>query len=549
MLCNFARPIAMAQVDKETIVVLCKEQPDVLYRVTLDRVTERPYVRTCKIGQDLVSITSGNNGNFFALGSCRSSIYIYDDSLSVITTHGLSKMDRVMHMSYERESKELYVALRSEENKVRCDIYSVTSEYKLLYKEGYLLDQSEVSGIIRMRSWIVISDRKKDELVAFDPDSGVRRLLAKHGRNGRGYVRRPGSIRRYKDGFLVVDQANYVVQTYDADCKFVEQCGGKGNGIYGFDLPSDLLLIGESFVIADMNNDRLVRYSLQKPEEPTVIVSREFCPGKLSRPTSFLKHEGEIYICDRGNDAIQVLDLDLRPLWHLKDKWDFALSKPSAIQLMRVEKQILLAVLSRPDLGNATLSLIDPYARKLIRSKEMCMLSSPQGMIRIDEDRLCVMDSLNRRARLFDCSFRQIAELDLADIASEERFLCRVPSVVDGEVWFSDYHSDKFVAIDKSFDNSRSFVVPAKRFKMKHIRKVIKEGDAYFVIGRGERDLAVAYDELSSGRVIFPDCKLSNSAVDMIFHNGDTYILQKEVDAIVKSSLIELQQTWLKTSI
>lgn len=535
--CSFARPVCLAKVHSGSVIVLCQGQQNLLYFLSASNGLINSDLSSRRIEHNLVSITSGRGDFFFALKDCRHVIFIYNRFFKVVGTHSLVDAETVTHISYDKETDELFVASYGHEGHSKLRVYSILENKEFLCREEHVLNQEEISGIIKFGSYFIISDKKRSELIELNILGDSRKVLAKYGRDGQGFVREPGVLRKYRDGFLVIDQNNYLVQYYSFDGKFVAQYGGKSSTIGGFDLPSDLLVDGDRFLVADMNNDRLVHYKYQELDAPTVVFSREFCPGKLSRPTSFIFHQNKIYISDRSNNIIQILDLNLNPAGHIDGFQDYPFSRPTSIQTIHSNGKTLLAVLSRPDISPPILALIDPDTHKTFRAEEMKMLSSPQGMITVDLDKLCVMDTLNRTARLFDSNLRQLAELNLAEISGNERFLCRVPSIVDGEIWFSDYHSELFVVVNFQFSKARNFSLSASNFKMDHIRKIIKHKNTYFIIGRGEKNLAVVVGDLISGKVIFPHDHLVDSVVDLCFVDNDIYILQKENDGICRCAI------------
>lgn len=520
--------------------MLCQGQHDLLYRLSVCDGSSEPDLTSKHIEYSIVSITTGGDDFFFALKDCRSVIYTYDENFEAIGAHTLDVTETVTHISYDKESDELFVASTDNKNLSKLRIYSISNKKEFFLQEKFSINQDEISGIIKFDLRFIISDRKRSELVEFNITDRSRKVIAKYGRYGRGFVRAPGVLRKCRDGFLVIDQNNYLVQSFSSDGKFIAQWGGKSSAIGGFDLPSDLLVDGDVCLVADMNNDRLVHYNYQGFDAPLIRFSREFCPGKLSRPTSLVPYQKKIYISDRSNNIIQILDLELNPVGYIGGCQDYQFSRPSSVQKIYSNGRNILVALSRPDSASPTLSLIDLETHKTIRTEEMKMLSSPQGMITIDGDKLCLMDTLNRAARLFDSNICQLAEFNLADAAGNERFLCRVPSIVDDEIWFSDYHSEMFVAVNFQFSEARVFSLSASNYKMNHIRKILKYKNNYFVIGRGEKNLAIVFDDLISGEMIFPHAHFANSVVDLCFVDDYIYFLQKENDSICKCAIQEI---------
>jgi hypothetical protein len=201
-----------------------------------------------------------------------------------------------------------------------------------------------------------------------------------------------------------------------------------------------------------------------------------------------------------------------------------------------------LAVLSRnSNAAPPAISIIDIQEGKEILYKELPELSDPQGMVECGSEGLCVMDTLNRRAVLYDRNLNLILERNLAELSQFNQFLCRLPSIVDGQLYFCDYHNGNIVVLDNVFNHLKTFSIDMSRLRMSNIRKIEKVGQHFLVIGRGEEELAIIFNNLIFGEIFFFKKSIFSSVADVCFSSkGDAYFLLKERDTVLKYSMNEL---------
>jgi hypothetical protein len=371
----------------------------------------------------------------------------------------------------------------------------------------------------------------------------LKRKYANFGRDGNGYVRAPGVLVQIDNHLVVVDRDNYLVQFYSLQGVFKEQIGGKGTSINSFDLPRDVVNDGDLLIVADMNNDRLLSYKYSNETWVACLgFERSYLPGKLSRPISIKYILNKIYIADRSNGRVQIFDENLTYVSHYPASPNLLFKQPISLCYLEIESKYCLAVLSRnSNAAPPAISIIDIQEGKEILYKELPELSDPQGMVECGSEGLCVMDTLNRRAVLYDRNLNLILERNLAELSQFNQFLCRLPSIVDGQLYFCDYHNGNIVVLDNVFNHLKTFSIDMSRLRMSNIRKIEKVGQHFLVIGRGEEELAIIFNNLIFGEIFFFKKSIFSSVADVCFSSkGDAYFLLKERDTVLKYSMNEL---------
>ena len=112
------------------------------------------------------------------------------------------------------------------------------------------------------------------------------------------------------------------------------------------------------------------------------------------------------------------------------------------------EDSIYIALMTRGDQNkNIYLSLYDEIGDNKLRMN-FNFLNDPQGMISIFNKSLCISDTLNRRGLLLGRNLEVIKSINLSEIAQDERYLCRVPSLIEDMIFFPDYHTGITIVTD-----------------------------------------------------------------------------------------------------
>ena len=248
-----------------------------------------------------------------------------------------------------------------------------------------------------------------------------------------------------------------------------------------FDLPSSLVSIDHNnFLIADMNNDRLVNVNYDSLKR-NVVFKRNFKESLLARPVSMTQLNKKLFVADRDNDTVQVFDKDLNQINLITDKF---LKKPTAVSRIMCEGSMYIAILTRGDQNkNIYLSLYDVIGAKKLRMN-FNFLNDPQGMISIFNKSLCISDTLNRRGLLIGPNLEVIKTINLSEFAEDKRYLCRVPSLIKDRIFFPDYHTGITIVTDIYLNYIKKIRINLNNLNLLNIRKIFKIDDYFLILGK-----------------------------------------------------------------
>ncbi len=541
---KFSRPSSIATIGGNYLFCKCEQDDKGLYFFHINHGGILNLIGKVYTRESLLFIKSGGENFFFGVGVCESKIYFYDIDLNELGSYAFSPNSKITAIKYDKKFQKFLVAVSVGDSSSNINICSINSELSVDIEAVYKISSGNIAGLLFIDLFtLIISDCATNEIYFYDISRAKRNIIANFGRDGNGYVRAPGALAQFKNQFVVIDRDNYLVQFFSMQGVFKEQIGGKGISINSFDLPLDVVIEENLMIIADMNNDRLLIFKYSNEGWNGYLgFERGFSAGTLSRPVSVRCILNNIYIADRSNGRVQVFDEDLAYVGHFPTNSNLLYKQPTSLCYLEIKSKSCLAILSRnSNSGSPAISIIDTQTGDEIICKELPELSDPQGMVESGAGTLCVMDTLNRRAVLYDENCNLIKQCNLAKFAQFDRFLCRVPSVIGEELYFCDYHNGIVVVLNKELKYLRTFEIDMSRLKMSNIRKIEKIGKNYLVIGRGEEELAIISDDLMVGDVSFFDKSTFFSVADVCFSSkGDAYFLLKERDTILKYSMSEL---------
>lgn len=308
---RFKRPVGLASFTDGEIACLCAFSNQLLWLISLgSNGTHHVTLRTVK-GRGISQIRSCSHNRIIGLSECKKYIVAIDrKDMSCKDIHIAESGVTFEWISSSCSSSCIYVGLR---------VNSTGREYVQVLKEkqnGILFELERIRPPLRAVSdaleleggGLLIASEKESEVAVWNPGRNELITIAKRGRDGFGYTRSPKSLFKWKGYYGFIDQDNYLIQLFNQVGNYLSQIGGKGTSRDRFDMPQSCIVCDDQLVIADMNNDRIVTLSEEQSLafKASVVLSRVFSPGVLSRPISGVAIDELVYICDRDNDAIQV---------------------------------------------------------------------------------------------------------------------------------------------------------------------------------------------------------------------------------------------------
>ena len=534
---TFSRPQSLALISNNTILCKCASANNVLYSFKFHADSTLELTQVLYVDHQLSYIKSATNNFFLGVSKSGNTLLLLNQSCQVLANIILPDYVTITALEYRTSTSQLVLAFRSPRSNTLLAVYQLTDRYELINIETLPIASEYISGIYSLTdNKVILSDCAEHKVSLFNLETSSHSVFATYGRDGHGHVRCPLSICFLNDLIAILDQKNYLIQFYSSSGQFLHQFGGKGSSKDFLDLPSDIICLRNMLLIADTNNDRLVLLSdlLTKPSA-SVLYQRNFLPGKLSRPISIREYQGSIYIADRSNGVIQVFDKNLNYIRFYSGKDDEPLSSPTSLCLIEYESELCMATLTRTSRERCPAILLhNPTTGVLVAEQTFPELSDPQGMTEANSNQLCVMDTLNRRALLLDNSLAIIKTTNLSSYSEVPRFLCRVPSLIEGNYYFTDYHTGITVVLTPEFNHLQTFELPLDKLGMSYVRRLLKIFDNWIVIGRGTHSIALVQGDLLEGSFFTPKSSIYHSVVDLCFApTGLVYLLLKEDDSVV----------------
>ena len=182
---------------------------------------------------------------------------------------------------------------------------------------------------------------------------------------------------------------------------------------------------------------------------------------------------------------------------------------------------------------NIYLSLYDEIGDKKLRMN-FNFLNDPQGMISIFNKSLCISDTLNRRGLLLGRNLEVIKSINLSDIAQDERYLCRVPSLVEDMIFFPDYHTGITIVTDIYLNYIKKIRINLNTLNLLNIRKIFKIKDYFLILGKSNETNSpcIIVEDIFSEKDPYQINYDFNTPVDYIYFGKKHLLLDKESDAI-----------------
>lgn len=533
---NFSRPFSCAQFGVDKIAILCRDDKDGL--IILDIFNKNFYRKDLKLlGIDSINMLCGGPNNGLILYQKNSNKFIYLNNNFELEGEGISSNFFINVMFFCSSSNHLYCGLMNSDFDIeQYDVELFNSHYKFKLINRLSTRSKNIAGIQTISEHeLAYSSLESDSVSVLNIISGEEKIICKKGRNGEGLVRMPGALTKIETNLVISDRHNYLLQFIDSRGNFLSQIGGKGCEINKFDLVQDLLSISNNLIIADMNNDRVLMLN-SRHETPSLLLGRAFQVGILSRPTSICLHHKKLFICDRGNNVIQTFSLSGISNGIFPRNQKVIFDYPSAFWIEEVFGVPKAYILERGHLGLSKVVRFD-LSSEVREFQSIVDLKDAQGMVVTTTGEVVISDTLNHRAVRLTSSLEFISEIDLLKFSQNKDFLCRVPSLIGGYIYFPDHKSGLTLVFDSHLSYVKTINFELGKIDLYVLRRIVPYENDLLLLGRGTSIQLVDQATLKvKNSPIFS--RLNNIGInniaDILFYKDDIFVCDKENDRIIK---------------
>ena len=364
------------------------------------------------------------------------------------------------------------------------------------------------------------NESKKSYLCTTFHHNNIKTSEFKFDRSDKLGFRHPTSLVIKNDSFFILDSSNYSLKEYDiSSIKLKNSINGKGKLLHQFDRCNSMIQIDDGICLADMNNDRLLRF---KKNEFSIIFERQSYKDNLNRPVSFSKstRNKQQYLVSRDSNSIFLWNgRDWIYSGHIKD-----MTNKSLIGYEKVNKNNYFFFRG-----------YDSF-KIYVSTHSLKETEDIQELLSVDGD-IQDYDYNNGYLFILNTSFRSICKINLKDQSvfyfdignnlSKNESLCKGISYNDGELIVVGFYTGLVRSFKLDGILMDSFILP----KADDIyRKVIRlDSDIYLILSRKKVHL---YSKSKNQYIHDFSGYEWSSPTDAIIYKDDLFITNKECDRV-----------------
>ena len=162
---------------------------------------------------------------------------------------------------------------------------------------------NDFRGLVIHNNHVYVSDRDMHCIQVFDLELEFVRSIGSYGTE-KGEFDRPHDVKFDSAGNMyVAEYGNERVQIMDKNGDFrIDREGvGQATGLHVFK---------DKVYVSEFSGDSLVMYNTSDQSPKQIKATRGQGIGELRHPYCIASHDDKLYICDSGNDRVQVFHLD-----------------------------------------------------------------------------------------------------------------------------------------------------------------------------------------------------------------------------------------------
>jgi hypothetical protein len=369
----------------------------------------------------------------------------------------------------------------------------------------------------------------KNEIKLFNKNFKILKNL-----NKKNKLRHIKSIKFNNEVFAFCDYLSHKIHFFNDKFKYIESFGGKGTNQSRLDLPNHLDIFKNNFIISDLNNDRVLK--LVNKKKTNTLIKSKYSNGDFRRPIKILNKNNYLYVLDRDNCKLSILNKKLKFKFNIKIK-TFDDAKPNSFTFGEFKKKKCIAILYRFfDYKNKI--LIYNFSGKLISS---IMIKTKDAQdINYLKKKFVIADTLNRRLVLYNNEFRYIKSKKITSITKNNRALVKFVEIDENNhIYTADFDRCIILKFDENLNFTDKFNFNNFKREMSVIRYAHLLHNKLFIFSRNKYPIWVYNLKKKKFISKIGKYKLSNknfflqNPTSLVFDKKKMYIVDKENDKVI----------------
>ena len=173
-----------------------------------------------------------------------------------------------------------------------------------LINEKKTVKNNSFRGLVIHNNHVYVSDRDMHCIQVFDLELKFVRSIGSLGK-GKGEFNKPFDVKFDSAGNM------YVAEFRNQRVQIMDKSGNFNIDREGFGLPTGLLVFNDKVYISEYENDSLVMYKTSDQQSPMQTKATDGRGiGELRCPFCIASHDNKLYVCDFGNNRVQIFNLD-----------------------------------------------------------------------------------------------------------------------------------------------------------------------------------------------------------------------------------------------
>tara|TARA_B100000989_G_scaffold297678_2_gene284292 strand:+ start:48 stop:1655 length:1608 start_codon:yes stop_codon:yes gene_type:complete len=465
------------------------------------------------------------NGKFLEVDKKGRKIFVRNFFGNIIEQISLNKKNmKIECCFYDNETHKL-ILIESKYNKILLYDFNLNKSKSINFKKEIVLKDVCIEKFEKN----FLLSYNKNRLLLLDKNFRIFKNLDK-----KLKLRHIKSIKYNNNIFAICDYLSHQVKFFNHKLKYIESFGGKGSSQNKLDLPNHLDVHKNKLIISDLNNDRILK--IVTKEKANTLIKSEYINGDFRRPIKILKKNNYLYVLDRDNCKLSILNKKLRFVCNIKIK-TFNNAKPNSFTFGEFKKKECIAILYRFfDYRNKI--LIYNFSGKLVSTK--IIKTKDAQDINYLKKKFIVADTLNRRLNLYNDKFNLIKSKRITLLTKNKKALVKFVEIDQNNfIYTSDFDNCIILKFDENLNFIDKFNFNGFKREISVIRYAYLLHNKLFIFSRNKYPIWVYNFENKKFISKIGKYKLSNkkfflkNPTSLVFDKRKMYIVDKENDKVI----------------